>query len=69
MEPTSNWTDHHAKDAEYVRIHSHRLDSGTVTIGLSTIDRKNQLETTTLYLTKAQAKEVYAALDSHLASQ
>ena len=69
MEPTSNWTDHHATDVPYATIHSNLLDSGTVTIGVTTIDHKSHLETTTLYLTKEQAKEVYAALDIHLASR
>lgn len=65
-------TDHHAThepELSNYRVTSHVLDSGTVTIGLSTVNRDDEYESTTLYLTKEQAKEVYAALDNSLASR
>lgn len=54
---------HHTRDEQYARVHSNRLDSGTVTIGLSTItDSGSKVETTVLYLTPELANALATEL-------
>jgi len=64
----NNNVSHHSRNSSYARVHSNSLDSGNVTVGLTTIeDNDSPVDTTTLYLTPELAEQLHSALGKALA--